>query len=97
MRNKLGSMLKMSAAIGGLVAAGSAVAGPVGFASLNGGTTGGAGGQVVYASTGAEINQATPLGVSLTFLNALAVPVLTTCQLSPCAEPTIKLPLCPAR
>lgn len=58
MRNKLGSMLKMSAAIGGLVAAGSAVAGPVGFASLNGGTTGGAGGQVVYASTGAEINQA---------------------------------------
>nr|WP_237750989.1 polysaccharide lyase family 1 protein [Gallaecimonas xiamenensis] len=29
-----------------------------GYASLNGGTTGGQGGQVVYASTGTEINQA---------------------------------------
>lgn len=42
----------------GSVASGAAIAGPVGYASLNGGTTGGEGGQVVYASTGSEINQA---------------------------------------
>lgn len=35
-----------------------ATAGPVGFASLNGGTTGGAGGDVVYATTGTEIHAA---------------------------------------
>lgn len=35
-----------------------AFAAPIGYASLNGGTTGGEGGQVVYASTGTEINQA---------------------------------------
>lgn len=44
--------------IGGLLTAAATFAGPVGYATLNGGTTGGAGGQVVYASTGAEINQA---------------------------------------
>lgn len=37
---------------------GSAHAAVEGYATLNGGTTGGAGGQVVYASTGTEINQA---------------------------------------
>lgn len=44
--------------VGGLIAAATSLANPVGYATLNGGTTGGAGGQVVYASTGAEINQA---------------------------------------
>ncbi len=44
--------------VGGLLTAAFTFAGPVGYASLNGGTTGGAGGEVVYASTGAEINQA---------------------------------------
>ena len=43
---------------GSLLTAAVAAAGPIGYATLNGGTTGGAGGQVVYASTGAEINQA---------------------------------------
>lgn len=43
---------------GSLLAFGSAHAAVEGYATLNGGTTGGAGGQVVYASTGAEINQA---------------------------------------
>jgi pectate lyase len=41
-----------------LLAFGSAHAAVEGYATLNGGTTGGAGGQVVYASTGTEINQA---------------------------------------
>ncbi|MGM8225153.1 pectate trisaccharide-lyase [Cellvibrio sp. ARAG 10.3] len=43
---------------GSLLTAAVAAAGPIGYATLNGGTTGGAGGQVVYASTGAQINQA---------------------------------------
>lgn len=43
---------------GSFMAATASVAAPVGYATLNGGTTGGAGGQVVYASTGSEINQA---------------------------------------
>lgn len=43
---------------GSLLAFGSAHAAVEGYATLNGGTTGGAGGQVVYASTGTEINQA---------------------------------------
>ena len=33
-------------------------AGPVGYATVNGGITGGQGGQIVYATTGTEINQA---------------------------------------
>lgn len=44
--------------VGGLLTAAATFADPIGYATLNGGTTGGAGGQVVYASTGAEINQA---------------------------------------
>jgi pectate lyase len=43
---------------GSFMAATASFAGPVGYASMNGGTTGGAGGAVVYASTGSEINQA---------------------------------------
>jgi len=41
----------------GVFAAG-AYAQPVGFASLNGGTTGGAGGNTVRASTGTQIHEA---------------------------------------
>ena len=37
---------------------GYAVAGPVGYATLNGGTTGGAGGEVVYATSGTQIHAA---------------------------------------
>ncbi|MDX1475317.1 MAG: pectate lyase, partial [Reinekea sp.] len=45
--------------LSGLLWATAAVAAPLeGFATLNGGTTGGEGGQTVYASTGTEINQA---------------------------------------
>ncbi|ROQ25907.1 pectate lyase family protein [Gallaecimonas pentaromativorans] len=44
--------------LGSLLASHPALAAIEGYATLNGGTTGGAGGNVVYASTGTEINQA---------------------------------------
>lgn len=47
----------LSALLGSVMAAG-ASAQPVGYATLNGGTTGGAGGDVVYATTGTEIHAA---------------------------------------
>src|SRR5690554_1104233 len=52
------SFKKSLFALSALFLVGEGFAAPVGYASLNGGTTGGAGGQVAYASTGAEINQA---------------------------------------
>ena len=45
-------------ALSALFIASESFSAPVGYASLNGGTTGGAGGEVAYASTGAEIHQA---------------------------------------
>ncbi|QIL90371.1 hypothetical protein GNX18_11855 [Microbulbifer sp. SH-1] len=47
----------LSALLGSVMAAG-ATAQPIGYATLNGGTTGGAGGSVVYATTGTEIHAA---------------------------------------
>ncbi len=47
----------LAAAVGAMTAS-TALADADGFATLNGGTTGGAGGQVVYATTGTEIHEA---------------------------------------
>lgn len=55
---KVQSILKLTTLAAMFVTCTSAWAQADGYASLNGGTTGGAGGEVVYATTGTEINQA---------------------------------------
>ncbi|WP_105102880.1 carbohydrate-binding protein [Microbulbifer pacificus] len=57
MQFELKKTVVLGALLGSVMAAGAA-AQPVGYATLNGGTTGGAGGDVVYASTGTEIHAA---------------------------------------
>lgn len=52
------SIFRLTALASGMMVLPNAWAGVEGYASLNGGTTGGEGGQVVYATTGTEINEA---------------------------------------
>lgn len=52
------TLLQSSCLIGMLGMTSIAFAAPEGYATLNGGTTGGEGGAIVYATTGTEINQA---------------------------------------
>ncbi|WP_323054468.1 pectate lyase family protein [Microbulbifer thermotolerans] len=58
MKAKTKIPVALGALLGSLLAPTWASAQPVGYATLNGGTTGGAGGQVVYATTGTEIHKA---------------------------------------
>ncbi|WP_323845704.1 CBM35 domain-containing protein [Microbulbifer magnicolonia] len=58
MKTKVKIPAALGALLGGLLMSASTSAQPVGFASQNGGTTGGAGGAVVYATSGTEIHAA---------------------------------------